>query len=557
MAEAEESQTFTVSTVKTTPFEGQKPGTSGLRKKVKVFQQANYLENFIHATLETQHLKGETLVLGGDGRFHNDIAIQTIIKQCAAFGVKKIVVGQHGLFATPAVSATIRELKSIGGIILTASHNPGGPEEDFGVKYNIANGGPATSAVTTEIFERTKTLSEYVIANDLPAIDLGKLGTSTFGDFSVEVIDSTEIYVQLLKTIFDFEKIKTFLASGKCPVIVSALHGVGGPYAQRILVDELGLSKESLHKCNPLPDFGGGHPDPNLTYAKELVDLCFADDAKYQLGIAFDGDADRNMVLGNKFFVNPSDSVAVITANAVESIPYFANGLKGVARSMPTSSALDYVAKEKGINLYETPTGWKYFGNLLGNDMCSICGEESFGTGSDHISEKDGPWAMLCWLSILATKNESSDSFVSVQDVVQDHWKKYGRNYYTRYDYEGVEKDGALKMMDHLRSMFDQQDVLGESDIAEANEFSYTDPTDNTVATGQGIRLIFKDGSRIMFRLSGTGSVGATIRMYIDKYEKQDLNAKPADILQGLIQIALKLSDLEKFTGRDAPTVIT
>jgi len=340
-------------------------------------------------------------------------------------------------------------------------------------------------------------------------------------------------------------------------VIVSAMHGVGGPYAQRILVDELDMDASCLHQCNPLPDFGGGHPDPNLTYAKALVDLCYADDAPYQLGVAFDGDADRNMILGNKFFVTPSDSVAVISANAVESIPYFANGLKGVARSMPTSAALDRVAKEKEVSLFETPTGWKYFGNLLGNDMCSICGEESFGTGSDHISEKDGPWAMLCWLSILATKNEGSEEFVSVEDVVRAHWKKYGRNYYTRYDYEGVEKDGALQMMDHLRSLFNEKELLDQNDISEANEFSYEDPTDKSVATGQGIRLIFKDGSRIIFRLSGTGSVGATIRMYIDKYETEKLDEKPADILQGLVDTGLKLSKLQSFANRDAPTVIT
>jgi len=556
---AESITVVTIKEVPTTPFQDQKPGTSGLRKKVKVFQQPNYLENFIYATLETQKLEGATLVLGGDGRYHNDVAIQTIIAMCAAFGVSNVVLGQYGLFATPAVSATIRALKTTGGIILTASHNPGGPEDDFGVKYNIANGGPAPSSVTKAIFERSKTLTSYRIAT-LPKIDVNQCGTHNFKvngkPFVVEVIDSTEIYTKLLKTIFDFKGIADFLKRKDFSMVASGLSGVGGPYARRILVDELGLNNDVLHKCDPLPDFGGGHPDPNLIYAKELVDICYKDDGP-QFGVAFDGDADRNMILGHKFFVTPSDSVAIIAANAQQCIPYFSQGLKGVARSMPTSSALDHVAKKRNMMLFETPTGWKYFGNLLANDMCSICGEESFGTSSDHISEKDGPWAMLSWLSILAAKNKGSETLIPISAIVEEHWKEFGRNYYTRYDYEGVEKEGALKLMDHLRSLFTEQELLSSHGIKEANEFAYTDPTDKSVATGQGIRFIFTDGSRIIFRLSGTGSVGATIRMYIDKYETSEINLEVAKALESLVKIALELCQMKKFTGRDAPTVIT
>jgi len=543
---------FTVQIVNTKPYDDQKPGTSGLRKKVKVFQQEGYLENFIQATLETQKLQGATLILGGDGRYFMTEAIQIILKMCAGNGVSKVYVAQNGFFATPAVSAAIRKLKATGGIILTASHNPGGPDEDFGVKYNVANGGPASSGVTNAIFELSKTISTYKTC-DLVDIDISQPKTYKFGSFTVEIIDATDIYVDLLKTIFDFDTLKTFSCRKDFRLFVSGLHGVAGPYIERIFGKELGQGPENMTAHKPLPDFGKGHPDPNLVYAKSLVSVMFAENAP-DFGAAFDGDADRNMILGNNFFVTPSDSVAVIAANA-ECIPYFAKGLKGVARSMPTSSALDFVAKAKGIQLHETPTGWKYFTNLLENDLCSICGEESFGTGSDHIREKDGAWAMLCWLSILADANKGSEKLVTVEEIVKNHWKKYGRNYYTRYDYEGVEKDGALKMFDHLRSLFGTEKLTQLKCVGD--EFMYTDPTDQTVAKNQGIRFIFEDGSRIIFRLSGTGSVGATIRMYIDKYEQENIFSEPAVALQNLIKHALELSKMQEFSGRAKPTVIT
>jgi len=454
-------------------------------------------------------------------------------------------------FATPAVSAAIRKLKADGGIILTASHNPGGPNEDFGVKYNVANGGPASSSVTNAIFEFSKTISSYKTST-LANIDISVPKTYKFGDFSVEVINS-DIYVDLLKSIFDFPALKTFSCRNDFRLFVSGLHGVAGPYIERIFGKELNQGPDNMTAYKPLPDFGNGHPDPNLVYAESLVKVMFAENAP-DFGAAFDGDADRNMITGNNFFVTPSDSVAVIAANA-ECIPYFSNGLKGVARSMPTSSALDFVAKSKNIQLHEVPTGWKYFTNLLENDLCSICGEESFGTGSDHIREKDGPWAVLCWLSILAHKNKNSEKLVTVKEIVEEHWKTYGRNYYTRYDYEGVGKEGALKMFDHLRSLFGSAALEKEGCVGD--EFEYTDPTDGSVAKNQGIRLIFKDGSRIIFRLSGTGSVGATIRMYIDQYEKENVGLEVAEALKDLITTGLKLSRLQEFSGRDKPTVIT
>ncbi|XP_052881005.1 phosphoglucomutase, cytoplasmic-like isoform X3 [Gossypium arboreum] len=459
---------FKVSKVSTTPIDGQKPGTSGLRKKVKVFIQPHYLQNFVQSTfnaLTPEKVRGATLVVSGDGRYLSKDAIQIIIKMSAANGVRRVWVGQNGLLSTPAVSAVIRERVGVdgsranGAFILTASHNPGGPHEDFGIKYNMENGGPAPEAITDKIFENTKTITEYLIAEDLPNIDISTIGVANFlgpeGQFDVEVFDSAGDYVKLMKSIFDFELICKLLSSSKFTFCYDALHGVAGAYAHRIFVEELGAQESSLLNCVPKEDFGGGHPDPNLTYAKELVarmGLGKSDSAvdPPEFGAAADGDADRNMILGKRFFVTPSDSVAIIAANAVDAIPYFSSGLKGVARSMPTSAALDVVAKNLNLKFFEVPTGWKFFGNLMDAGLCSICGEESFGTGSDHIREKDGIWAVLAWLSILAFKNKENlngDKLVTVEDIVRQHWAIHGRHYYTRYDYENVDAGAAKDLM--------------------------------------------------------------------------------------------------------------
>eukprot|EP00245_Coleochaete_scutata_P001333 TRINITY_DN11640_c0_g1_i1.p1 TRINITY_DN11640_c0_g1~~TRINITY_DN11640_c0_g1_i1.p1 ORF type:complete len:583 (-),score=143.53 TRINITY_DN11640_c0_g1_i1:592-2340(-) len=580
---------FAVATVATTPFEGQKPGTSGLRKKVKVFQQPNYLHNFVQASfnaLPSESVQGSTLVVSGDGRYFSKDAIQIIVKIAAANGVKRVWVGQDGLLSTPAVSAIIRERvtpeggKAYGAFILTASHNPGGPTEDFGIKYNCENGGPAPEALTDQIFANTKTIAEYHIATDLPDVDISVLGTSTFegpsGTFEVEVIDSAEDYIALLKTIFDFEGLKALLTRPDFTFVYDALHGVGGAYAGKVFVNELGANPQSLINCVPKEDFGGGHPDPNLTYAKELVARMGlgktpSSEEPPEFGAAADGDADRNMILGRRFFVTPSDSVAIIAANAVASIPYFSSGLKGVARSMPTSAALDVVAKKAGLQFFEVPTGWKFFGNLMDAGRCSICGEESFGTGSDHVREKDGIWAVLAWLSILAYRNKdvpAGGKLVTVEDIVRQHWATYGRHYYTRYDYEEVASEGAKSLMAHLVSLQSDLAVVNSqvkeiapdvADVAAADEFSYTDPVDGSVSAHQGVRYLFADGSRLVFRLSGTGSVGATVRVYIEQYEADPakIDKDSQEALAPLVAVGLKLSKMEEFTGRTAPTVIT
>ncbi|EEF34593.1 phosphoglucomutase, putative [Ricinus communis] len=579
---------FEVSRVSTTPFDGQKPGTSGLRKKVKVFTQPNYLHNFVQSTfdaLTAEKVRGATLVVSGDGRYFSKDAIQIIIKMSAANGVRRVWVGQNGLLSTPAVSAVIRERvgldgsKATGAFILTASHNPGGPHEDFGIKYNMENGGPAPEGITDKIYENTKTIKEYLIS-DLPDVDISAIGVTNFsgpeGQFDVDVFDSADDYVKLMKSIFDFESIKKLISSPNFTFCYDALHGVAGAYAKRIFVEELCAQESSLLNCVPKEDFGGGHPDPNLTYAKELVARMGLGKSNSEVeppefGAAADGDADRNMILGKRFFVTPSDSVAIIAANAVEAIPYFSAGLKGVARSMPTSAALDIVAKHLNLKFFEVPTGWKFFGNLMDAGLCSVCGEESFGTGSDHIREKDGIWAVLAWLSILAYKNKENlngGKLVSVEDIVRNHWATYGRHYYTRYDYENVDAGAAKELMAHLVKL---QSSLGEvneivkgirSDVAKVvhgDEFEYKDPVDGSISSHQGIRYLFEDGSRLVFRLSGTGSEGATIRLYIEQYEKDSSKTgrDSQEALAPLVEVALKLSKMQEFTGRSAPTVIT
>ncbi|KAK4789997.1 hypothetical protein SAY86_017301 [Trapa natans] len=581
--------TFSVSKVPTTSFDGQKPGTSGLRKKVKVFVQPHYLHNFVQSTfnaLSAENVRGATLVVSGDGRYFSKEAIQIIIKMSAANGVRRVWVGQNGLLSTPAVSAVIRERtgldgsKATGAFILTASHNPGGPNEDFGIKYNMGNGGPAPESVTDKIYENTKTIQEYLIAENLPNVDIAVVGVTCFtgpeGQFDVEVFDSASDYVALMKSIFDFQSIRKLLTSPNFTFCYDALHGVAGAYAKRIFVEELGAQECSLLNCTPKEDFGGGHPDPNLTYAKELVarmglGKSNTGEGLPEFGAAADGDADRNMILGKRFFVTPSDSVAIIAANAVDAIPYFSGGLKGVARSMPTSAALDVVAKKLGLEFFEVPTGWKFFGNLMDAGKCSVCGEESFGTGSDHIREKDGIWAVLAWLSILAYKNKdnfSGQKLVSVEDIVRQHWAAYGRHYYTRYDYENVDAGAAKELMAHLVKL--QSSLSGVNDIikgvrpdvskvVDADEFEYKDPVDGSVSKHQGIRYLFEDGSRLVFRLSGTGSEGATIRLYIEQYEKDSSKTgrDSQEALAPLVEVALKLSKMEEFTGRSSPTVIT
>ncbi|KAF6005248.1 hypothetical protein F1559_003362 [Cyanidiococcus yangmingshanensis] len=577
------------------PFDGQKTGTSGLRKKVKVFQQPGYLEAFVQSIFfALPEIPGSgfddgandqpVLVLGGDGRYFNKEAIRTILRLAAANKVKKVLVGQQGLLCTPAVSAIIRERKLTGGIILTASHNPGGPNADFGIKYNTRDGGPAPESYTDVFYQWTRRIKEYRIAVDLDSQDQDPFACVSLdrpqvyefpmqendSNFTIEVIDSANDYVSLLQRIFDFGLLRQLFQRSDFSMLFDALHGVTGPYGKRIFVDELGAPMDWLRNCHPLEDFGGGHPDPNLVYAAELVSCCDPKENANapEFGAASDGDGDRNMILGRGFFVTPSDSLAVIVANASDAIPYFRNGrLVGVARSMPTASAVDKVAAKENLNFFETPTGWKYFSNLLSTGKAQICGEESFGTSSDHIREKDGLWAILCWLSILAYRNVGKTpvgSFIGVQQLVEEHWKIYGRNFFTRYDYEECDATAAGNMMSGLLQYQEHGDysslekVVGQPVIV-ADDFTYKDPVDGSIAKNQGIRFVFADGSRIIFRLSGTGSTGATIRMYIEKYETNPskIFADAAETLSDLIHVALDVSRLEAFTGRTAPTVIT
>ncbi|XP_026380222.1 phosphoglucomutase, chloroplastic-like [Papaver somniferum] len=559
-------QGIKIDSVPTKPIEGQKTGTSGLRKKVKVFMQENYLANWIQAlfnSLPPEDFKNGVLVLGGDGRYFNKEAAQIIIKIAAGNGAGKILVGRDGILSTPAVSAVIRKQKANGGFIMSASHNPGGPEYDWGIKFNYSSGQPAPESITDKIYGNTLSISEIKTAA-IPDVDLSRLGATEYGSFSVEVIDPVADYLELMKDVFDFPLIKSLLSRSDFRFIFDAMHAVTGAYAKPIFVDTLGANPDSIINGVPLEDFGHGHPDPNLTYAKELVDIMYGENAP-DVGAASDGDGDRNMVLGSGFFVTPSDSVAIIAANAQAAIPYFKSGPKGLARSMPTSGALDRVAEKLKLPFFEVPTGWKFFGNLMDAGKLSICGEESFGTGSDHIREKDGIWAVLAWLSIIAYRNKdkkAGEKLVSVADVVTEYWATYGRNFFSRYDYEECESEGANKMVGYLRDLISKSksgDKYGIYTLQFADDFTYTDPVDGSVASKQGVRFVFTDGSRIIFRLSGTGSAGATVRIYIEQFEpdvsKHDVDAQIA--LKPLIDLALSVSKLKEFTGREKPTVIT
>jgi len=539
--------------IATHPVEGQRPGTSGLRKKVTVFQQQNYLENFVQAIFDTiGDCAQKTLVVGGDGRFYNRNAIQIILRMAAANGFARTLVGRDGLLSTPAASCVIRKYETDGGIILSASHNPGGAEGDFGIKFNMSNGGPAPESFTEATYARTQDIHEYMTL-DSEDLSLSHVGTQRLGDMSVEIIDPVTDYAELMADLFDFEKIQALFAEGLFNVCFDAMHAITGPYALDILEGRLGAMPGTVINAVPLPDFGGGHPDPNLTYAHELVELMQGANA-LDFGAASDGDGDRNMILGKNFFVNPSDSLAILAANA-HLVPGYRGGLAGVARSMPTSQAVDRVAEALDLSCFETPTGWKFFGNLLDAGEITLCGEESFGTGSNHVREKDGLWAVLFWLNILAVKRQP------VETIVRDHWKRFGRNVYSRHDFEGMDSTTAQDMVEGLRSHFSaiEGKSLGIYVVATADDFSYTDPIDGSLSSGQGLRLIFTDGSRIVFRLSGTGTEGATLRIYLEQYlePEADHNGDSQDLLAGLIDIAYRLSGVLVRTGRGSPTVIT
>ncbi len=543
---------MTIQIIQTQPFNDQKPGTSGLRKRVSVFQQPDYLQNFVQSIFNTIAAPaGATLVLGGDGRYYNREASQIILKMAAANGFGRVLVGQGGILSTPAASCVIRKYQTFGGIILSASHNPGGRDGDFGIKFNTANGGPAPEKITDAIFACSKAIGQYRIlqADDIP---LDVRGTYALGGMQVEVIDAVADYADLMASLFDFNAIADLLKSG-FRMKFDAMHAVAGPYAREILLNRLGAPADSVMNAVPLPDFGGGHPDPNLTYAHELVEILYGENAP-DFGAASDGDGDRNMILGKRFFVTPSDSLAVLAANA-KLAPGYAGGLAGIARSMPTSAAADRVAEELGIPCYETPTGWKFFGNLMDAGKVTLCGEESFGTGSDHVREKDGLWAVLFWLNILAIKRQS------VETLLKRHWVRFGRNVYSRHDYEGLPADAANGIMQHLRASFAHlpERKFGSYTVRTCDDFSYTDSIDGSVSTAQGIRILFTDGSRIVFRLSGTGTDGATLRIYLEAYEPDPANhhLDAQEALAEMIQIALQLSELKERTGRDVPTVIT
>ncbi len=540
-------------TVATKPFDDQRPGTSGLRKKVRVFQQPHYLENFVQAVFDTQsELAGGSLVLGGDGRFYNREAVQIIARMAAANGVARLIVGQGGLLSTPAASCVIRKYETQGGIVLSASHNPGGPEEDFGIKFNVPNGGPAPEGVTEAIFRRTREIDRYRTV-DSADFDLDQVGSTRLGEMQVDIIDPVDDYAELMRRLFDFEAIHQLFNSGLFRMRFDAMHAITGPYASRILEQDLGAEPGTVFNAEPLPDFGGGHPDPNLVHAHELVALTQGSNGA-DFGAASDGDGDRNMILGKAFFVTPSDSLAVLAANA-HHIPGYRSGIRGVARSMPTSQAVDQVAEAMGLECYETPTGWKFFGNLLDAGKITLCGEESFGTGSDHVREKDGLWAVLFWLNLLAVKQQP------VAKIVHDHWRRFGRNYYTRHDYEAIDADAAEALMADLRSRLEglKGQTLNGLEVAYADDFAYTDPVDGSVSERQGIRIGFTDGSRIVFRLSGTGTEGATLRVYLESFEpdpaRHDLETQ--EVMAPLIRLAGELAEIQTRTGRDAPTVIT
>ncbi|MCC2963327.1 alpha-D-glucose phosphate-specific phosphoglucomutase [Massilia sp. IC2-278] len=543
---------MTIQTVATTPFAGQRPGTSGLRKKVTEFQQPGYLENFVEAIFLTLgDLTGQTLVLGGDGRYFNRSAIQTILHMAAAHGVGRILVGQGGILSTPAVSCVIRKHNAFGGIVLSASHNPGGPDGDFGIKYNIGNGGPAPEKITEAVYSQTQGLLSYRIS-DAPPVNLDEIGTTQLEGMQVEVIDSVADYAELMKGLFDFDAIRALFARG-FTMRFDGMSAVSGPYAKAIIEGMLGAPAGTVINAEPLEDFGGHHPDPNPVNAAELIALMNGPDAP-EFGAASDGDGDRNMIVGRGIAVTPSDSLAIIAANATLA-PGYAAGIKGIARSMPTSTAADRVAAALGIACFETPTGWKYFGNLMDAGMVTLCGEESYGTGSSHVREKDGLWAVLFWLNIVAASGKT------VNELVSEHWARFGRNYYSRHDYEAVDAAAADAMMNALRDKLPalEGQALGDYRVSVADDFVYTDPVDHSVATKQGVRIIMDDGSRIVFRLSGTGTEGATVRVYLERYEadpsRHDLETQ--DALSNLIAIADDVSGLRQRTGRQQPSVIT
>jgi phosphoglucomutase len=543
---------MTIQTIATQPFAGQRPGTSGLRKKVAEFQQPGYLENFVEAIFLTLgDCSGRTLVLGGDGRFFNREAIQTILRMAAAHGVAKVLVGRGGILSTPAVSCVIRKHGAYGGIVLSASHNPGGPDGDFGIKYNIENGGPAPEKITEAIFAHTQGLTEYRISDAGP-VNLDQIGSTQLESMQVEVIDSVADYAELMGRLFDFDAIRALFARG-FTMRFDGMSAVSGPYAKAIIEGMLGAPAGTVINDQPLEDFGGHHPDPNPVNAAELVALMNGADAP-EFGAASDGDGDRNMIVGRNLAVSPSDSLAIIAANATLA-PGYRAGIKGIARSMPTSQAADRVAEALGISCFETPTGWKYFGNLLDAGLATLCGEESYGTGSDHIREKDGLWAVLFWLNLVAASGKS------VNQLVDEHWARFGRNYYSRHDYEAVDAGAADSMMGALRGKLEglAGQTLGAFRVQQADDFVYTDPIDQSVATRQGVRIIMTDGSRIVFRLSGTGTEGATVRLYLERYEadpaRHHLDTQEA--LAPLIAIAEQVSELKQRTGRQQPTVVT
>jgi len=542
-----------IKTVNTSPFDDQRPGTSGLRKKVKVFQQPHYLENFVQSIFNAlEDFQGKTLVIGGDGRFYNRNALQVILKLAAANGFGRAMVGCSALLSTPAASCVIRKYHAFGGIILSASHNPGGPDADFGIKYNTGNGGPAPESITDAIYDISLKIDEYhtVEAAD---INLDLIGEQMLGDMCIEIINPITDYVDMMESIFDFKAMRALLSSAKFTMHFDAMNAVTGPYAYEILEQRLGAAEGTVIRGEPLTDFGGTHPDPNLAHAKELVALMSGNNAA-DFGAASDGDGDRNMILGKDFYISPSDSLAIIAANATL-VPGYAQGLTGIARSMPTSQAVDRVADGLGIKCYETPTGWKFFGNLLDAGKITLCGEESFGTGSDHVREKDGLWAVLFWLNILAVRKQS------VADIVFDHWKKYGRDVYTRHDYEAVPVEGANALVEQLRNNADELSgqKFGEYTVEHCDDFSYTDPVDHSISGQQGIRILFTSGARIIYRLSGTGTEGATLRVYIEQpaLSKNNVELDPQIYLAMLIKLSRSIAEIEKHTGRSLPDVIT
>ncbi|HEX2571658.1 MAG TPA: alpha-D-glucose phosphate-specific phosphoglucomutase [Polyangia bacterium] len=546
----------TVQTVKTTPFQGQRPGTSGVRKKTRVFMESRYLENFVQSVFNAvredvkEGFGDKLLVVGGDGRYYNRPAIQLIVRMAVANGFGRVWVGRGGILSTPAMSAVIRRNGALGGLVLSASHNPGGINEDFGIKYNISNGGPAPEKVTERIYKHTLELSEYQTI-DHPDIDLDREGSQRIGGTEVTIFDPITDYAAVMEQLFDFAALRALFQRG-FRLRFDAMHGVTGPYAHHLFEKVLGAPAGSVVNGTPLEDFGGGHADPNLVHAHVLVEHMARPDAP-DLGAASDGDGDRNLILGKNFFVTPGDSLAVIAEHAAASIPGYGKGLAGVARSMPTSAAVDRVAKALGIACYETPTGWKFFGNLMDAGKCTICGEESFGTGSNHIREKDGVWAVLAWLSILAKTGKP------VTEVVGDHWKRFGRSYYQRHDYEGLEAKPAQAMIDAVRAKL--PGLVGKpfagSTVATADDFSYTDPVDGSVSAHQGLRILLADGSRVIARLSGTGTEGATLRLYLERYRNDGGQAKIEEVLTPLVQAAGEVLELQARCGRDKPTIIT